>query len=343
MIEADGPMSVSLFMQICLHDPKEGYYATRPGIGRDFLTAPEISQLFGELIGLWVVHEWEAMWRPHPFTLVEPGAGRATMLTDALRAMEMTAAGRECLKSMQLYLIEPSLALRAEQAQKLAKYTPQFKTHLDDLPDQAAILISNEFLDCLPARQFLRAENGKWHERRVGVMGETLCWGVDAEAAIRLPEVAEGQDAFEWQTGLETFVLSLSAHLEKGHKLRALVIDYGPDGDPPTDTLRAYSQGKQVDPLESPGASDLTVDVDFAELKRQALKAGLKVHGATTQSEFLLALGAQERMQQLIEDNPEKADEIYARALRLVDPKDMGTRFKVMSFSSKGLPDPAGF
>lgn len=336
-------MSVSMFMQTCLHDPRDGYYATRPGIGRDFLTAPEISQIFGELIGLWVVHEWESMWRPHPFTLVEPGAGNATMMLDALRAMEKTAAGRACLKSMQLYLIEPSLSLRAEQGRKLADYVPQFVTALDGLPDQAAILISNEFLDCLPARQFVKDDKGKWLERRVGAEGHVLYWGVDSEVAGRMPSVPTDQDSFEYQTGLETFVLSLAEHMNEGHKMRALVIDYGTNDKPPTDTLRAYSKGKQVDPLESPGECDLTVDVDFIELKRQALNARLDVHGATTQSEFLLALGAEARMQQLVKDNPDKADEIYQRAKRLVDPEDMGTRFKVMCISSKGLPAPAGF
>lgn len=343
MIEADGPMPVSVYMQICLHDPKHGYYATRPGLGRDFTTAPEISQIFGELIGLWVVHEWEAMWRPHPFTLVEPGAGRATMMADALRAMEATPQGRACLKAMQLYLIEPSNALRVTQAEKLSNYAPQFLTHLDDLPEQPAILISNEFLDCLPARQFARGKDGKWTERKVGSSTGLLSFGADS-GSVTLPiEAPEGQRFVEYQPGLETFALSLAAHLEKRQKLRALVIDYGSDGGPPEDSLRAFMNGKQVDPLEYPGESDLTVDVDFAELKRQGEKAGLKVHGGISQSQFLLALGAEARMQQLIAQNPDRAEDIYTRAARLIDPEQMGTRFKVMCFSSKGLGTPAGF
>ena len=342
-IKSDGPMSVSMFMQTCLHEPKDGYYSTRPGLGRDFTTSPEISQLFGELIGLWVVHEWEAMWRPHPFTLVEPGAGRATMMADALRAMEMTAAGRACLKSLQLYLIEPSLALRSAQVQKLANYAPQFATHVDDLPDQPAILIANEFLDCLPARQFVKGEKDQWHERKVGAEGSDLIWGVDKEQSVSLPDAPKNQDQFELQPGLETFVLSLAAHLDKGHRLRALVIDYGTDDQPPVDTVRAYSNGRQVDPLAEPGLCDLTVDVDFSELSRQAVRAGLTVAGPRTQGEFLLSLGAEVRMQQLVKENPDRAEDIYKRALRLVDPKDMGERFKVMCFSSKGLSTSAGF
>ncbi len=343
IIEADGPMPVSMYMQICLHDPTHGYYATRPGLGRDFTTAPEISQIFGELIGLWVVHEWEAMWRPHPFTLVEPGAGRATMMSDALRAMEMTPAGRACLKAMQLYLVEPSPALRVTQVERLADYAPQFVSHVDALPNQPAILISNEFLDCLPARQFVHDPDGRWHERKIGVSDGELVWGMDREEAVALEQAPMGHEYAEVQPGLETFALSLAAHVESGHKLRALVIDYGPDGLPPKDTLRAYFEGEQVDPLSMPGYCDLTVDVDFAELRRQSKKAGLVVHGSVQQGHFLLALGAEARMQQLVKENPDKADAIYTAAARLIDPAQMGSRFKAMCFSSKGLGTPAGF
>lgn len=343
IIEADGPLPVSLFMQTCLHDPKHGYYATRPGLGRDFTTAPETSQIFGELIGLWIVHEWEAMWRPHPFILVEPGAGRATMMADALRAMEMTAAGRACLKSMQLYLVEPSPAMRAEQAQKLANYAPQFAVHLDDLPDFPMILVANEFLDCLPARQFVLSEDGDWHERRIGEMNGELVWGTDSETGVELKNVPEGAKEIEIQAGLESFALSLAAHVDKGQKLRALVIDYGPDDTSPRDTLRAYQDGRQVDPLQNPGMADLTVDVDFTALKREGLNAGLVVHGTVRQGPFLMALGAEARMQQLVKDNPDMADDIFARAAKLIDPAQMGERFKVMCFSSKGLTSPAGF
>lgn len=344
MIDTDGPMPVSLFMQICLHDPQEGYYATRPGVGRDFTTAPETSQIFGELIGLWIVNEWESMWRPHPFLLVEPGAGRATMMADALRAMEMTSAGRACLKSMQLHLIEPSPALRGQQYERLLQYTPQFVTLLDDLPDMPAILVANEFLDCLPARQYLRSKrDGKWHERRVGAMNGQLIWGKATEVGVNLDNIPDDINEIEIQTGLESFALSLAAHVQRGNKLRALAIDYGPDDLPPGDTLRAYQEGRQVDPLEHPGAADMTVDVDFTEVHRQALKAGLSVHGPVQQGPFLLALGAEARMQQLVQENPDKADEIYARAAKLIDPAQMGSRFKAICISSKGLGVPAGF
>ena len=336
-------MPVSMYMQICLHDPTHGYYATRPGVGRDFTTAPEISQIFGELIGLWVVHEWEAMWRPHPFILVEPGAGRATMMKDALRAMEMTAQGRACLKAMQLYLVEPSPALRVMQVERLADYAPQFVTHVDNLPNLPAILISNEFLDCLPARQFVHDGDGGWHERKVGIAGGELVWGLDREATLPMSAAPMGHEYAEVQPGLETFALSMAAHVENGQKLRALMIDYGPDGLPPKDTLRAFLDGEQIDPLAAPGVCDLTVDVDFAELKRQGLKAGLVVHGAVQQGHFLLALGAEARMQQLIKENPDKANDIYNAAARLIDPAQMGSRFKALCFSSKGLGTPAGF
>lgn len=342
MIEMSGPIPVSVYMQICLHDTAQGYYATRPGLGRDFTTAPEISQIFGELIGLWVVHEWQAMGRPHPFLLVEPGAGRATMMSDALRAMEMTPEGKACLKAMQLYLIEPSHALRMVQIDKLSQYVPQFLVHLDDLPEMPAILISNEFLDCLPARQFVNRGNDTWVERQVGFDGD-LCFGLTSGSITPPVTPPEHHKCIEFQPGLETFALSLAAHIEKRQKMRALVIDYGPEGLPPEDTLRAFIDGKQVPPLAYPGESDLTVDVDFAELKRQGKKAGLDVHGSVQQGHFLLALGAEARMQQLVKDNPDRADDIYARAARLIDPAEMGARFKAMCLSSPGLPKPAGF
>ena len=127
-------MPVSLYMQTCLHDPKEGYYATRPGLGEDFTTAPEISQIFGELIGLWVVHEWIGLGRPAPFSLIEPGPGRATLMVDALRAMAQNSDGRACLEAMELYLIEASPALRKIQTERLAEHTPKYLSVLDELP-----------------------------------------------------------------------------------------------------------------------------------------------------------------------------------------------------------------
>ncbi len=343
MIEADGPMPVSLYMQLCLHDPQQGYYATRPGLGRDFITAPEISQIFGELIGLWVVHEWQAIGRPSRFTLAEPGAGRATMMQDALRAMSLTSDGRDCLSAINLHLVEPSDHLRPMQAGRLADYQPQFVSHIDALPHQPTIIISNEFLDCLPARQFVRGEKGDWHERKVGLADGELVMGVDREAAVEPPSSLPELDTMEYQPGLGTYALSIAALVETDVPVRALAIDYGLDGLPPDDSLRAFRNGEQIDPLALPGESDLTVDVDFAELRRQGEAAGLHVHGTMAQGQFLLALGAEARMQQLVKANPEKAAEIYDAAARLIDPAQLGVRFKAMCLSSEGLPTPAGF
>ena len=343
MIRADGPMPVSLYMQTCLHDPKEGYYATRPGLGEDFTTAPEISQIFGELIGLWVVHEWIGLGRPAPFSLIEPGPGRATLMVDALRAMAQNSDGRACLEAMELYLIEASPALRKIQTERLAEHAPKYLSVLDELPDQPALIVANEFLDCLPVRQFVEADSNKWHERKVGAKDDELIWAID-KSDDNTPQFDQhDQTGVELQPGLETFALSLAAHLKKAQPLRALIFDYGPDDHPAEDTLRAFRLGKQVDPLAAPGECDLTVDVDFSELRRQAEKAGLVVYGAVTQSAFLLALGAELRMQQLVKAHPDRAQEIFESAKRLVDPADLGTRFKAICLSSEGLGTPAGF
>lgn len=345
MIETDGPMPVSLYMQTCLHDPQHGYYATRPGVGEDFTTAPEISQIFGELLGLWALHEWQVMGMPSPFTLMEVGPGRATLMRDALRAISGVKAGDEFLKAMKLKLVEASPALRKVQADALSEFEPDFLTQIDDVEDGPLILIANELLDCLPVRQFIRdTEKNSWAERKVGVAAGELIWG--AEPLDDLPFFTPDLNrlkGFELQPGLETMALTLAGIAERGHAMRALLIDYGPNHLPPEDTLRAFHKGEQIDPLAMPGECDLTVDVDFAQLRHQGEKAGLSVHGAVHQGPFLLSLGAEARMQQLTQANPETAQAIFEAAARLVDPKDMGDRFKVICFSSGELPAPAAF
>ena len=207
MIETDGPMPVSLYMQTCLHDPQHGYYATRPGVGEDFTTAPEISQIFGELLGLWALHEWQVMGTPSPFTLMEVGPGRATLMRDALRAISGVKAGDEFLKAMKLKLVEASPALRKVQADALSDFEPDFLTQIDDVEDGPLILISNELLDCLPVRQFIRdTEKNSWAERKVGVAEGELIWG--AEPMDDLPFFTPDLNrlkGFELQPGLEVF------------------------------------------------------------------------------------------------------------------------------------------
>ena len=345
-IRMDGPIPVSTYMQVCLHDPKDGYYANGAGLGKDFITAPETSQMFGELLGLWLVNEWQATGALSTFSVVEMGGGRGTLMADALRAAH-AAADANFASGLSLELIEASPALRDLQAKKLERYVPAFKDRLEHVNPHLNFIIANEFLDCLPARQFVR-EGEVWRERIVGLndAGE-LAFGIDRsdltdKAAADMPPVSLSGET-EFQPGLDGLIDTLSTRAEQGDQFHALFIDYGPDDRAPGDTLRAYKNGKQVDPLACPGEADLTVDVDFGRLSTLANRAGLQVSGPITQSEFLGKLGLQERLNMLIKGNREKAQTLFAGAQKLVDPAEMGTRFKVICLSSKNMPRPAGF
>lgn len=339
LIEAGGPLPVSAYMNACLHDPEHGYYATRPGIGRDFITAPEISQVFGELLGLWSLHEWQVMGAPRPAQLIEVGGGRGTMMRDMLSAIGQAGGGA----AFELAMNEASPVHAAMQSDALSGFHPDFLGAFQELGASPFILVANEWLDCLPARQFVQSD-GKWHERVIGLDAQgDLAIGLATDTAPA--DVLSGAEAgagFEVQPGLETLVDVLKeafAHVPG----RALFIDYGTVGRAPDDTLRAFYRGRQLDPLTMPGESDLTVDVDFGRLKRLAEKAGLAVHGPVEQGAFLMALGAEARMQALIRANPGKAEAIHDGVRRLVDPAEMGARFKVICVSAPGLGAPAGF
>lgn len=339
LIETDGPIPLSAYMQIALHDPSDGYYAVRPGLGRDFTTAPETSQIFGELIGLWIVHEWRAMGEPSPFNLVEIGPGRALLLHDALK-MAALAGGQAFLEALQLILIEPSPALRLVQTERLQRFAPQFVSQLSGVPAGPMLLVANEYLDCLPIRQFHR-DGERWRECVVGLSAESrLVMGLAADEPRPPMGTALAGNVVEVQTGLDLIIADLAT---RAAPFRALFIDYGPADRAPADTLRAYREGRQVSPLEAPGLCDLTVDVDFGRFARLGASAGLDVTGPTPQGMFLLGLGAQARLNQLIKANPDDAEAIYTAAQRLIDPKEMGERFKAICLSSAGLPKPAGF
>lgn len=346
-IRMDGPMPVSAYMQTCLHDPADGYYANGAGLGKDFITAPETSQMFGELLGLWLVNEWREMGEPDNLVLAEMGPGRGTLMADMLRTISPFLPDG----MLRICLVEASPVLRDIQRQTLAKWDPN--AHVSGIggksgiPGGPMLLIANEFLDCLPARQFVQ-EGENWRERIVG-LGENgeLAFGVDrsdltAKAASDMPPVHLAAEA-ELQPGLDGLIDALIVRHEQGAPFHALFIDYGPADRSPGDTLRAYKNGNQVDPLACPGEADLTADVDFARLARLAAKAGLHVSGPVTQSAFLARLGLQERLNALIKAHPEQAEALFAGAQKLVDPGAMGERFKVICLSSPGLPAPAGF
>ena len=337
LIQAGGPLPVSAYMNACLHDLQHGYYATRPGIGRDFITAPEISQVFGELLGLWALYEWQSMGAPNPARLVEVGGGRGTMMADMLRVIGKAGGG----EAFSLAMNEASPVHAARQSEALAQFHPDFLAAFQALGAAPFILVANEWLDCLPARQFVMSD-GEWREKVVGLdeAGE-LAFGIAGDAAST-PVAQVSGEAAEVQPALETLVDVLRDAFEQVPG-RALFIDYGPSNLAPGDTLRAFLRGEQVDPLAHPGESDLTVDVDFGRLARLADAAGLEVAGPVEQGPFLLSLGAEARMQALIKANPEEAEAIHDGVRRLVDPAEMGSRFRVLCLSAPGLAPPAGF
>lgn len=339
LIGTDGPVPLSTFMQIALHDPKDGYYATRPGIGRDFITAPETSQVFGELIGLWLVHEWRALGAPARLQLVEIGPGRGLLMADALR-IACFAGGEAFQAALHLTLVEPSPALRLLQQERLGKFRPAFAGRFSEVPAGPMLLVANEYLDCLPARQF-RRDGEQWRECVVGLSPDGgLAFGLAADEPRAPAGTTLAGDAVEVQTGLDLVVADLATRTKP---FRALYIDYGPMDQAPGDTLRAYRNGVQVSPLDHPGQSDLTVDVDFGRLARLAATAGLDVAGPTPQGMFLLGLGAQARLDQLIKANPDEAEAVFTAVQKLIDPAQMGERFKAICLSSSGLAKPAGF
>jgi NADH dehydrogenase [ubiquinone] 1 alpha subcomplex assembly factor 7 len=331
-------MPVSLYMLMCLHDPRDGYYATRPALNVDFTTAPETSQVFGELLGLWCAHEWLQMGSPAEIRLIELGPGRGVMMSDMLRAGRAVPG---FIDAVRICLVEASPALRLEQQNRLVGRRIEFFHDLEDVPPGPAIIVANEFLDCLSIRQYVRDGNG-WRERAIGVNSEDrLVFGVGLSAELS-PQLIPVGDQVEYAPGLDALIEMIARRFRRDPG-RALIIDYGPEDRSPGDTLRAYKAGQQVDPLADPGACDLTADVDFPRLRRIALSEGLTVHGPMRQGYFLTRLGAWERSKILGKSNPARAEEIANGVTRLTSPEDMGARFKVVCLAPHGAPAPAGF
>ncbi len=312
------------------------YYAGRDPFGRggDFTTAPEISQAFGECLGLWAAVTWQMMGAPAPLRLVELGPGRGTLMTDALRAVaEMVPAFRA---AAEVHLVETSPALRAAQAARLPGAT--WHERADAVPPGPAIVIANEFFDALPIRQFVRRGEA-WQERFVAAGGFVE---QPAEAAPLLPEAApEGAIHEVSEPGL-----AIARQL--GERLcrqggAALVIDYGPAGSGFGDSLQAMAAHGRADPLAEPGSVDITAHVPFPALAAAARQAGGAVHGPLPMGLFLQRLGLMSRAAILARSNPRSAGLILSGAERLVAPEGMGRLFKALCLCHPGLANPPGF
>jgi NADH dehydrogenase [ubiquinone] 1 alpha subcomplex assembly factor 7 len=306
------------------------YYATRDPFA-DFTTSPEISQVFGEIIGLWAAVSWQLLGRPAPVSLVEAGPGRGTLMADALRAVRQAAP--DFASALSLHLIETSPRLRAAQAARL----PDARWHRDlsEVPSGPMILVANEFLDALPIRQFVRRGAG-WTERFVAV-GQWVEQPADPGAVPPGRTAAEG-DIVELNQPARNFIAAICQRLARDPGV-ALALDYGPERSAAGDSLQALAQRRPVDPLVSAGSADLTAHVDFADLTAVACAGGAQVQGPVPQGAFLTALGLFERTERLIRGRPAaRAAELTTAARRLADPAAMGQLFKVMAVCSRDCP-----
>lgn len=345
-IAAAGPISVEEYMRACLLDPREGVYAAREPIGAHghFITAPEISQIFGELLGLWAVSVWQSMGAPRRVTVAELGPGRGALMADALRAWR---AAPEFLQVVSVAMVEASPLLAETQRKTLAAVSVPLRWYGDasELPDSPLIVIANEFIDALPIRQFVR-RGSVWHERLVTNDGKGGFAFVDGPVAGDIspagPAAPEGaiSETRPAATQLIRKLARRAAHVP----LAALLIDYGHEEPGFGDTLQAVRGHRYADPLAAPGEADLSAHVDFAALQRSAEAAGLKVYRPMPQGEFLLKLGLRERRERLLaKATPEQKEAIASGALRLVDPAQMGVLFKVLVLTSAELSSPPPF
>lgn len=342
LIRAGGPLTVEHYMEVALWHPQWGYYATHSPVGArgDFVTAPEISQVFGELIGLWLADLWQRSGAPDPVIVCELGPGKGTLMADLLRAAATVPAFR---RAIRVHLVEASTTLRAVQADALHAATPTWHESLMTVPANPLLLVANEFLDALPIRQFKCQADG-WHERCVGLDARgdlTFVHGpklsVENLAAWPAGSVAEHRPA------ARTLARDLGRRLAQ-HGGAALFIDYGYFPPAPGDTLQAVVRHQRHAPLRDPGAADLTAHVDFADFTAAAAAAGARTWGPISQARFLKALGIDVRVRRLAagKDAQQQA-QIESGCRRLLDETQMGTLFKALALTGRDAPTPAGF
>lgn len=336
-IEVGGPISVTHYMA----EANAHYYGTRDplGVDGDFTTAPEISQMFGELVGLCLADVWQRSGRRVDALYVELGPGRGTLAVDALRAMAAAAL------APRPHFIETSPVLRDRQQAVLP--TAQFHDDLDTLPDHGPLLVvANEFFDALPVRQMVRTANG-WRERVVIAEGDGRFApmpgyrAMDGAVPAALADAEEGA-IVEVSPAAATVALALANRIARQGGA-ALIIDYGYEGPVAKDTLQAVRGHKHADPFTEVGESDLTAHVDFTLIGNMARQAGLTVLGPVIQGDFLGMLGIDARAAQLARQSPDRAEEVTAARMRLVSAEQMGTLFKVMAFVHPDWALPEGF
>ena len=340
-IAATGPMTLAEYMATCLMHPDLGYYPTRDPFGAtgDFTTAPEISQMFGELIGLCLAQTWLDQGQPARLVLAEPGPGRGTLMADILRATKGVPGFHD---AASVHLIETSPTLRDVQARTLGRDDISWHDTVADLPDGPLYLVANEFFDALPIRQFQRIGEG-WRERVIALSEGTLTFGLGAPVALpeltdRLADTSDG-DIVETCAPGRAIAAEIGARIE-ARGGAALIIDYG-DWRSLGDTFQAVSGHRAANPLEAPGEADLTAHVDFEALARAASPA--KHAQLTPQGTLLRRLGIEARTEELARNLGGAARENHLAAFRrLTDPGEMGTLFKVLALHPSTTAPPPG-
>ncbi len=344
-ISSEGPLSVADFMNLCLAHPTHGYYTSSDPIGKsgDFITAPEISQMFGELIGVWCMEVWQKLGSPKQFNLVELGPGHGTLMDDLLRAGRAMPA---FMDAVNVHLVEISSTLIEQQKQTLSKrkIPIRWMSDVSTLPKAPTILIANEFLDALPFHQWVKHEN-KWYERVIGSKADQLVFQLRPNT-LNLDELPSNHFAkpdgtiFETAPARKSLISNLANHVHENSGA-ALFIDYGHLQPGFGDTFQAISAHKFTAPLTNMGLVDLTSHVDFSPLVEAALAANCKVPRPVTQGEFLLNLGLLERAGKLGAGQSKELQQEFRIAVeRLAKPDKMGTLFKAMAFGSREIDWP---
>ncbi len=351
LISVAGPMPIAQYMATCLCHPVHGYYMTRDPFGAagDFITAPEISQMFGELIGLWAAAVWKKMGSPENIRLIELGPGRGTMMADALRAAKVVPGFYAAIVA---HLVEVSPTLQQMQQKTLEPLDVPKMWHqtLDEVPDGPAIILANEFFDALPVHQAIKQDDG-WHERAVTVDSEgDFILGAMMQPLPHLerllpPRVRNALpgDIFEWRT--DSIALEIGRRVARDGGA-ALVIDYGHMHSEVGDTVQAVGEHAYANPLVSPGQVDLTAHVDFESIANAAESIGARIGGPMQQGEFLRRLGIETRAASLkAKAQPGKASEIDGQLERLTGEgaRRMGMLFKVLAIGDPKLGPLPGF
>lgn len=352
LIKIGGPLTVAHYMNEALHNPSLGYYKKRKPFGKngDFITAPEISQMFGEMIGAWCLDCWQKLGSPNPILLVELGPGRGTLLSDLWR---VTSVSKEFRDAVQICLIEKSPTLKTLQQHQLSLLdsppSPVWYENLSEVPDGTILMVANEFFDALPVHQFVSGDAG-WRERMVDCDPDDpdrFRYVIAPNPTPATSYLSESSDVGE---EVEISPMGLTIALEVATRISkcrgaALIVDFSSKGA--GFSLQAVREHQYHDPLVAPGEADLACAVNFEQLSSLATKSGVSVHGPLGQGEFLRSLGIDRRAENLMKntgfDRTNSTNDINSQLRRLTEPHLMGELFKVLAITSNELRNLPGF